>query len=263
MDGSEQVDHGDTLPKLVDQNYRRRGNDIAMCMKNFGVWQRYSWADYYSNVKRFSLGMLSLGLQDGDVVCIIGDNEPQWFWGEVGVQAAGGIGTGIFVDSIPAEVLHIARDSAARFAIVNDQEQADKFLEIKKDLPRLQKVIYWDSKGLRNYDDPLLIGFEQVQKLGEEYGKTHPGVFEANVEKGKGDDIAFIYYTSGTTGLPKGAILTHRSLISTARGFISRYPLNERDNLISNFPAAWVGDSFCATIPHLLTHAKLNFPEEP
>jgi len=258
-----EIDNWDTIPKLVRGNYEKWGHRPAMCMKRFGVWQRYSWQEYYEHVKYFSLGMISLGLKPGDVVCIIGDNEPEWFWGEFAAQAAGCIATGIFVDSIPAEVKYIAEYSGAKFAIVNDQEQADKFLEIKDELPLLTKVIYWDPKGLKNYDDPILIGFPEVIALGREYEETHSGLFEQNVDRGTGDDTAFIYYTSGTTGLPKGAVLTHRALITTARGFVVRYPLSDDDDLMSNFPAAWVGDSFFATIPHLLTGARLNFPEEP
>ncbi len=234
-----------------------------MSMKNFGIWQRYTWDNYYHRVKYFSLGLISLGFQRGDVACIIGDNEPPWFWGEFAAQAAGGIATGIYVDSIPSEVKYVAEHSDAKFAIVNDQEQTDKFLEIKDELPLLKKVIYWDPKGLRNYDDPILASFDEVVGLGKAYDKEHPGLFEENVAAGNGDDVACIYYTSGTTGLPKGAILTHRALITTAQGFVSRYPMDETDDLISNFPAAWVGDSFFATIPHLLTGARLNFPEEP
>ena len=256
-------ENGTTIPQIIRGNYKKWGHQTAMCMKKFGVWQKYSWKDYYENVKYFSLGMVSLGLEPGDVLCIIGDNEPEWFWAQFATQAAGGIATGIFVDSIPSEVKYIAAHSDAKFAVVNDQEQTDKFLEIKDELPLLKKVIYWDPKGLKNYDDPILISFAEVIKLGKEYEKTHPDLFEQNVEKVKEDNTAFIYYTSGTTGLPKGAALTHRALINTAQGFISRYPLNENDDLISNFPAAWVGDSFFATIPHLLTGARLNFPEEP
>jgi len=257
------MDSRDTIPKLIMRNYEKWGERIAMCMKNFGVWQRYSWKEYYERVKYFSLGLISLGLKPGDVVCIIGDNEPEWFWGEFATQAAGGIVTGIFVDSIPSEVKYVAEHSGAKFAIVNDQEQTDKFLEIKDELPSLKKVIYWDPKGLRNYDDPILTSFTEVIKLGREYEETHPGLFEQNIVKGNGSDTAFIYYTSGTTGLPKGATLTHQALLNTARAFIDRYPLSETDDLISNFPAAWVGDSFFATIPHLLSGARLNFPEEP
>ena len=257
------MDNLDTIPKLIRRNCERWSQRTAMCMKNFGIWQRYSWAEYYEKVKHFSLGLISLGMEPGDVVNIIGDNEPEWFWGEFATQAAGGTVTGIFVDSIPSEVKYVVEHSGAKFAIVNDQEQTDKFLEIKDELPLLKKVIYWDPKGLRDYDDPLLTSFNEVITLGKEYEKTHPGLFEQNVEQGKGDDIAFIYYTSGTTGLPKGATLTHQALINTARSFVSRYPLNEYDDLISNFPAAWVGDSFFATIPHLLSGARLNFAEEP
>ena len=253
----------DTIPKLIMRNYEKWHQRTAMCMKNFGAWHRYSWTEYYQKVKYFSLGLISLGLKPGDVVCIIGDNEPEWFWGEFAVQAAGGIVTGIFVDSIPSEVKYIAEHSDAKFAIANDQEQTDKFLQIKDELPSLKKVIYWDPKGLRHYDDPILLSFIEVIRLGKEYEKTHPGLFEQNVEKGKGDDTAFIYYTSGTTGLPKGAMLTHQALINTAQTFVNRYPLSDNDDLISNFPAAWVGDSFFATIPHLLSGARLNFPEEP
>jgi len=257
------MDSQDTIPKLILRNYEKWSQRSAMCMKNFGVWQRYSWREYYERVKYFSLGLISLGLEPGDVVCIIGDNEPEWFWGEFATQAAGGIVTGIFVDCIPSEVKYIAEHSGAKFAIVNDQEQTDKFLEIKDELPLLKKVIYWDPKGLRNYDDPILTSFTEVIELGREYEQTHPGLFEQDVAKGKGSNTAFIYYTSGTTGLPKGAVLSHQALINTARAFVDRYPLNETDDLISNFPAAWVGDSFFATIPHLLSGARLNFPEEP
>jgi long-chain acyl-CoA synthetase len=253
----------DTLPKLVEANCEKHGSHVAMAMKNFGIWQTYTWKDYYERVKYLSLGLISLGLEAGDRVCIIGDNEPEWFWAEFAVQAAGGIVTGIFVDSIPSEVKYIAEQSGAKFAIVNDQEQTDKFLSIMNELPSLKKVIYWDPKGLRNYDEPIIMSYAEVMEIGKKHEGTHPDLFSQNIAKGKGDDTAFIYYTSGTTGLPKGAVISYKALINTARGFITRYPLNENDDLISNFPAAWVGDSFFATVPHLLTGARLNFPEEP
>ncbi len=156
-----------------------------MCMKQFGIWQKYSWQDCYQNVKYLSLGLVNLGLEQGDVVCIIGDNEPEWFWGEFATQAAGGIVTGAFVDSIPSELKYIAAHSEAKFALANDQEQTDKFLEIKDELPKLEKIIYWDPKGLRNYEDPMLISFSEVMKLGREFEKTHPDLFEQNIENGK------------------------------------------------------------------------------
>jgi long-chain acyl-CoA synthetase len=253
----------ETIPQLIDTDRKKWGRKTAMAMKYRGIWRRYNWAEYYENVKYFSLGLISLGFKPGDVACIIGDNEPEWFWAEFAAQAAGGIATGVFVDAIPAEVKYIAAHSGARFAVVNDQEQTDKFLEIKDELPELKKVIYWDPKGLKNYDDQLLISFADVLKLGQEYEKEHPKLFENNLSKGKGDDTAFIYYTSGTTGLPKGAVITHKALINTARGFVDRFPFTSEDDLVSNFPPAWVGDSFFATVPHLLTGARLNFPEEP
>ncbi|MGA2159684.1 MAG: AMP-binding protein [Dehalococcoidia bacterium] len=252
-----------TIPQLIQDNYHKWGSQAAMCVKQRGIWHKFTWNDYFDRVKFFSLGLIGIGMQRGDVVCIIGDNEPEWFWGEFAVQAAGGIATGAFVDSIPSELKYIAGHSGASFAVVNDQEQADKFLEICEELPALKKIIYWDAKGLNNYDHPLLISFEKVLEEGKAFDRANPGRFEENIALGQPDDTAFIYYTSGTTGLPKGAILTHRALIQTARGFTSVYPLFKDDDLVSNFPAAWVGDSYFATIPHILTGARLNFAEEP
>jgi long-chain acyl-CoA synthetase len=253
----------ETIPQIIASNYKMWSSQVAMYKKDRGIWQTYDWSNYYDKIKNFSLGLISLGLKPRDVVCIIGDNEPEWFFGEFAVQAAGGIATGAFVDCIPSEVKYIVEHSGSKFAIVNDQEQVDKFLEIKNELPLLEKVIYWDPKGLKNYDDPILTSFTNTAEIGKAHAEAHPDAFENNVRMAKEDDPAFIYYTSGTTGLPKGAILTHKALINTAKGFTSLYPLNENHDLLSNFPAAWVGDSFFSSIPHLLTGARLNFSEEP
>jgi long-chain acyl-CoA synthetase len=253
----------DTIPKLMVRNYENWPQRTAVCRKRLGIWQRYRWADCYQKVKHLALGLVDLGLEAGDVVCLIGDNEPEWFWGAFAAQAGGGIATGIFVDSTPSEVKYIAAHSGAKFAIVNDQEQTDKFLEIKDELPALKKIIYWNPKGLKNYDQPNLVSLGAVMEQGRLAEESDPDLFTRQVIKQSGDDTAFIYYTSGTSDLPKGVIVSHRALISSARKFAARYPLSDRDELVSNFPAAWVGDSIFTTIPHLLSGARLNFPEKP
>ncbi len=252
----------DTIPKLIMRNHENWPQRMAVCRKRLGIWQRYSWADCYEKIKHLALGLKSLGLEPGDVVCLIGDNEPEWFWGAFATQAGGGIATGIFVDSTPSEAKYIAAHSGAKFAIVNDQEQTDKFLEIKDELPSLKKVIYWNPKGLKNYDQPILISLGEVIEKGRLCEENDPDLFTRNVVKQSGDDTAFIYYTAGTSDLPKGVIVSHRALIGSARRFLVRYPLSDRDELVSNFPAAWVGDSIFTTIPHLLSGARLNFPEK-
>ena len=253
----------DTIPKLVRRNYDRWAQRTAMRIKKSEAWRQYSWRKYYENVKYCSLGLVSLGLERGDVVCIIGDNEPEWFWAEFATQAAGGIATGILVDSVFSEAKYIAEHSDAKFAIVKGQEQAGKFLEIKDGLPAVEKIIYWDAPGLEGGEHPALIGFTEVVRMGREYEESHPGLFEENVEEGSGDDTACIYYISETPGLPRGARLSHRALISAAAGFINRHPTDETDDLVSDFPAAWAGSSFFTTMPHLLTGACLMFSGRP
>ena len=210
----------DTLPKILLRNYQKYGDRrIAVRQKDFGIWNRYTWKEYYQNVKYFSLGLISLGLEPGDKVTIIGENAPEWFWSEYAVQAAGGVPSGIYTDSIPSEISYIVNHAQSKFVIAEDQEQVDKFLKLKdeNELTHVKRIIYWDPKGLRNYDDPILMPYNQVQELGREYEKEHPGLFEQTIEQGGKDDLSVILYTSGTTGLPKGAMLTQGSLVAGGR----------------------------------------------
>ena len=149
----------DTFPKLLIRNFNRWPDHIAMRKKDFGIWNEYTWRDSYENMKYFSLGLIHLGLRPGDKVAIIGENEPEWFWAEFGAQAAGAIMVGIYTEMVPDEVKFLTEHSESRFAVANDQEQVDKFLEIHEKLKLLEKVIYWDPKGLRNYDHPILMEY--------------------------------------------------------------------------------------------------------
>jgi len=252
-----------TVPKLIRHNYDQWADEIALSVKKPGRRKKYTWRQYYETIGNLSLGLISLGLERGDIVCIIGENEPEWFWSEFAVQAAGGIPTGIFVDSTQSGVKHIAAHSAAKFAIVRDQTQIDKFLAIKNDLPALRKIVYWDTGVKNTKDNQVLISFNDVVKLGKQYAETNPQLYTRNIDKTGSEDTAFIYYAPGTNGLPAGAKMSHRVLFNNAKNFIARYPVTGKDNLVSSFPAAGVSDSFFTTVPHLLTGAVLNFPAEP
>jgi long-chain acyl-CoA synthetase len=259
----EQINDHDTFPKLLLRNYRRWPNEVAMRQKDFGIWQEYTWKDSYEKVKHLSLGLISLGLRRGDKVAIIGENEPEWFCAQFAIQAAGGWGVGIFVDMMPAEVKFVVEHSDSSLAVANDQEQVDKFLQVKKELPKLQKVIHWDPRGLSNYDDPILMSFSQLLKLGKEYEEAHPRLFEENVSRGKGEDIAQLYYTSGTSGVPKAVMVSHKALLASGTAFRTYNPVHQGDDWVSLFPAAWITEGMFVTSTHLLAGTILNFAEEP
>ncbi len=254
---------GDTWPKILRYNYERYGDGrIAMRHKRLGIWQRYTWKDYYVNVKHLALGLLSLGFEPGDKVLIIGDNAPQWYYAELAAQANHGASVGAYSDSTPQEIEHFARNSEARFAVVQDQEQVDKLLEIKDELPLLEKVIYWNYKGLAHYIDRLLLGYQEVLQLGEKYEKAHPGLYERNVEAGSADDVCALVYTSGTTGaLPKAAVHSYRTMGAGAEYHLKLDPWKRHDNLVPYLSPAWMPEQWFNVGCHLVTANTLNFAE--
>ena len=256
---------GDTWPKVLKYNFEKYGHRCrAMRHKHFGIWQVYSWKDYYLQVKSLALGLLSLGLESGDKVVIVGDNAPEWYYAELAAQAGHGVSVGVCPDLLPREIKTITENSEARFAIVEDQEQVDKFLQIKAELPLLKKVIYWNYKGLAHYDDPVLMGYKQVLGKGDQYEAEHPGLFERLVETGKADDVCALVYTSGTSGTaPKGAVHTYKTMRAGADHYLQLDPWYENDTVVPFLPPAWMPEQWSGIGCHLLSACTLNFAETP
>jgi long-chain acyl-CoA synthetase len=263
----EQVyrEKGDTWPKILRFNYEKYdGQRRAMRHKHYGVWQPHTWKDYYFNVKHLALGLLTFGFEPQDKVLIIGDNAPQWYYAELAAQANHGMSVGLFSDLLPREIWQIAENCEARFAVVEGQEQVDKLLQIRDDLPLLQKIIYWDYKGLAHYDEDMLVGYKEVLKLGQTYEAEHPGRFEQNVESGQADDACAIIYTAGTTGdAPKGAVHTFRTLRAGADCLLQLDPWSENDNVVPYLPPVWINEQLIGVGCHLLAAGILNFAEAP
>src|SRR4030043_368638 len=220
----------DTFPKLLLRNAERLGDrKVAMREKEFGIWQEFTWKEYHDHVKYFSLGLVSLGLSPGDKVAIIGDNRPEWVWAEVAAQAAGAIPLGLYQDSTLKEVVYIIDHSDSIFVVAEDQEQVDKILDMKEQLPKVRYVVYSDSRGMRGYKEPYLLDFQEVETYGRELEEKEPDLYAKKVVGGKMDALALICYTSGTTGFPKGAMLTFRNLLMMAANLMEVDPKFEND----------------------------------
>jgi len=254
----------DTLPKILIADYTRWGsNKVAMRRKAFGIWQEFTWADVYEKVKYFALALQSNGFEPGDKIATLGDNAPELFWAELAAQASGGAMTGISSDCLPDEVKYHAQHSDAKFIIAEDQEQIDKIIKVKNELPLMKKVIYWKPKGLKGYEDPWLISYHDFLQLGQEYEQSHPGLFEQRIAETSPDDTALILYTSGTTGSPKGAIIKHKTFITWTGEMLKVTPLSENDNSVSFMLPGWIMEQIIGFGNMLLAGVTMNFPEEP
>jgi long-chain acyl-CoA synthetase len=253
----------DTLPKMFMQRVTALNDKVAMRKKRFGIWQEYTWQQSFEQVRDLCLGLVSLGLQRGEKVAIIGENDPEFYWAEIAVWSAGGTTIAIFTDANLQELGYVLDNSDSVFLFAHDQEQCDKALALREKIPNIRKVIYWDEKGLWHYDDPWLMSYEQVQALGREYQRAHPQAFADLIQQGSPDDIALLSYTSGTTSLPKGAMIRHRNLLFGNKHVIKIAPTMPNDEYVSFSPPAWITEQSLGLTGHLVTGFTVNFPESP
>jgi long-chain acyl-CoA synthetase len=253
----------DTFPKLLLRNARSMPDKVALREKEYGIWQSFTWREYHDEVRDFSLGLVALGLAPGDKLAIIGDNRPEWVFAEIAAQAAGAASVGIYQDSNLTEVAYVIDHCDASVVIAEDQEQVDKILEMLDKLPKVRHVIYTDPRGLRKYDHPALLAFEAVQEKGRVLGREQPALWEESVRRTSADDLAIICYTSGTTGFPKGAMLSFRNLLEMAMSLHAVDPKRPDDEFVSFLPLAWIGEQMMGLSSALSIGFTVNFPEEP
>ncbi|MFH2219618.1 MAG: AMP-binding protein [Pseudomonadota bacterium] len=253
-----------TIPKLLLKKAVESGKaKVAMREKEFGIWRPYTWHDYLENVKHIALGLISLGLKDGDKVSMIGDNRPEGLWAEMATMCAGGVGVWLFQDCLVEEVKYIINHSDTRFLMGEGQEEVDKAISIFDECPNLEKIIWDDPKGMRNYDQDCLISLKEVQQMGRELEEREPDLFDEMIRKGHGDDVALLFYTSGTTALPKGALLSHYNMLTMGKNLMAVDPCYEADDYVSYLPFAWIGEQMMSISCGLQIGYTINFPEAP
>ena len=251
----------DTFPKLARANAARMPDRVAIREKDYGIWQSSTWSDYLAQARAIALGLASLGFRRGDKVAIVGDNRPELYWAVLATQALGGIPVPLYQDAIEKEMEYIIDHAEARFAIVEDQEQVDKLLALRARCPRLETIVYDDPRGLRSYGEACLMSLAELREAGHKFEVGHPTSFDDEVAKGRGEDVAIICYTSGTTGVPKGAMLSHRNLIVTARNAAEAEGLRADEEILSYLPMAWVGDHVFSYAQAILVGFTINCPE--
>ena len=251
-----------TFPHILLENARKfPASKIAMREKNFGIWQSYSWQDYLDQVRDFALGLVALGFKKEEKMAIIGDNRPQLYWGMAACQCLGGVPVPLYQDAIHKELQYIVDHSECRFALAEDQEQADKLMHLKEEVPRIEYIIYDDPRGLGNYKHDWLVAYTDVQEMGRKFDQENPDYFINVVNEVKPDDMSIIAYTSGTTGNPKGVMITHRMIADCSRGFLEWDNLDETEDVMAYLPMAWIGDHIFSYGQALTSGFTVNCPE--
>lgn len=251
-----------SIPQLLRWRVRTSGDKVALREKDFGVWNSYSWNQYYALMRKAGLGLRKIGFEKGDRIAIISDNIPEVLYMAIGAQAVGGISAGIYQTSLPHEIGDILVYLGVSIVFCSDQEQVDKVVEVREKIPNVKKVIYEDPRGMREYrSDDWFMVIDDLYRLGEEAHQEAPELFDALLDEGKPDDVCHLCLTSGTTGLPKGAMLTHRNYINMGLQLTQVDPLAETDEYLSFLPFAWIGEQMNSFGVAMATGISVNFPE--
>ena len=252
-----------TLPAFLKRNAEQYGDQrVAIREKEFGIWQSVTWQGYYENVRDFALGLHELGFKRGNNLSYAGDNRPQGLYAELAVQVLGGAIVGIYPDSHLDQVEYIINHSDSIYVVAGDQEQADKVLELKSACPKLKKVIVDDPKGMRHYDDPILVYFKDIQRLGRKLAEKQPQLFDDMIAAVTPEDVGMINYTSGTTGLPKGSMITQKNMVAVARLQDTVDAARADFEYVSFLPFAWIGEQEFGVYWPLYKAFTVNFPEK-
>ncbi len=252
----------DTLPGLLVRRARRHPNGIALREKEFGIWQELTWAQFLTRVRAFALGLAGLGVGKGDRIAIVGDNRPEWVIAELAAQAIGALPLGLYQDSIADELARLLGAAEARVIVAEDQEQVDKVLEVRDSAPELERIIHYDPRGLHDYRAPGLVSFEKVEEIGAEAHRESPGDFARRLSRISAGDTALLCTTSGTTSVPKLAMLSHANLTAMAAQLCEVDPMAPGDEFVSFLPLAWIGEQMVGVASALHAGFTVNYPEE-
>ena len=251
----------DTLPKLLKERVKELGDNIALREKALGIWRPITWSEYFYQVEIFCLGLKSLGLEREDRVSILADNCPQWLYADLAIQSVGGVSVGVYPTNTAVRVQYILDNSESKYVIVKDQEQLDKVLEIKDELPFLRQVIVIDMKGVGKYVDPIITSYSAIQEIGEGLREKDPTLFGEMISETKAEDIAVMVYTSGTTGPPKGSMLSHKNITAVVDSFFKVVPLYQTDSLVSVLPLCHVAERLFSLFMPMKAGCTINFAE--
>ena len=251
----------DTFPRLLLANAERLRGRPAMREKDLGIWQTWTWDEVAAEVRTLACGLAARGFKRGDTLAIIGDNRPRLYWAMAAAQALGGVPVPLYQDAIAGEMVYVFEDAAARFAIVEDQEQVDKLLEILPRCPLLEHIVYDDARGMRHYHQPQLQSYDALTEAGRAFDAGQPDYYAQQIAQGGASDVGIMLYTSGTTGKPKGVCQTHHAFIVSAQGGVGFDRLGPDDNMLSYLPMAWVGDHLFSYAQWLVAGFTINCPE--
>ncbi len=252
----------DTFPKVLQHNAKHWPEQVAMREKEFGIWREFTWQDYENRVKWMALSLQDLGIGEQDVIGLLGDNRPEWVWGELAAHAIKGYSLGIYQDSMHEEVAYLINYAKAKVVIAEDEEQCDKLLELGDEIPSVEYIIYCDPRGMRKYDDPRLIDVEQVYKKGQLIDKADPDKYLNMVAVTKGSDLSILCTTSGTTSKPKLAQLHSGTFLDHCAAYLRADPRYPGDNYVSVLPLPWIMEQVYVVGQALISRQIVNFVEE-
>jgi long-chain acyl-CoA synthetase len=254
--------HGqDTLPRLFRHVVRERGDRVAMREKDLGIWRGISWREYGQRARRVGMGLVALGLRPRDVVSIISDNRPEWLYTDLGIMSVAAVPNGIYTTDSARQVEYIVNDSGTRFLFVENEEQLDKILAVRDHCGELVKIFVYDMDGLHAFRDEQVMPFDALLELGERYDREHPDTFDRLVDVPQPDHLAILVYTSGTTGPPKGAMLSHRNILFQLAYADFITPLHEGDQQLSFLPLCHIAERTFTVFNPLHTGSTVNFAE--